>query len=85
MNYIPIYSIIVFSDRCSLENIEINIENVYICYMTELTETINNIIDNNNICVSNTKLSNIYSKLKEYSNPSEEVIKRHREYVQNIK
>ena len=53
--------------------------------MTELTETINNIIDNNNICVSNTKLSNIYSKLKEYSNPSEEVIKRHREYVQNIK
>ena len=80
---IPIYSIIVFSDRCSLDCISDSFDDVYICQMSTLKETINEIMDENKPCISSFVLENIYNNLIKYSNPSEEVIRKHKEYVRS--
>lgn len=80
---IPIYSIIVFSDRCSLEYLHNSFNDVYVCQMSTLRETITKIFDENQPCVSSLVLSTVYSSIEKYANPSEEVIKKHREYVRS--
>ena len=82
---VPIYSIIVFSDRCSLEYISDSFNDVYICQMSTLRETIDEIMDNNSPCVSSFVLETVYRKLTKYSNPSEEIIRKHNEYGQSKK
>ena len=82
---IPIYSIIVFSDRCSLEYLPDSFDDIYICQMSTLRDTINEIFDENPACVPSLVLSTVYSRLKQYVNPSEEVIRKHKEYVRSKK
>ena len=80
---IPIYSIIVFSDRCSLEYLPHSFKDVYICQMSTLMKTIEEIFDENPACVPAHILSTVYNRVKNYANPSEEVIRRHKEYVRS--
>lgn len=80
---IPIYSIIVFSDRCSLEYLPDSFNDVYICQMSTLRDAIEEIFDENPACVPSLVLSTVYSRIKKYMNPSEEVIKKHKEYVRS--
>ena len=80
---IPIYSIIVFSDRCSLDYLPDSFNDVYICQMSTLRETIKEIFNENPACVPSLVLSTVYSRVKKYANPSEEVIRKHKEYVRS--
>ena len=80
---IPIYSIIVFSDRCSLEYLPDSFNDVYICQMSTLRETIKEIFNENLACVPSLVLSTVYGRVKKYANPSEEVIRKHKEYVRS--
>ena len=80
---IPIYSIIVFSDRCSVEYLPNSFYDVYVCQMSTLRETITKIFYDNQPCVSSLVLSTVYSSIEKYANPSEEVIRKHREYVRS--
>ena len=80
---IPIYSIIVFSDRSSLEFLPDSFDEVYVCQMGVLKNTINIIFNENNQCISKEKLEKIYNKLKNYENPSDEVKRKHYEYVKS--
>ena len=80
---IPIYSIIVFSDRCSLEYLPNSFNDVYICQMSTLRETIKEIFNENPACVPSLVLSTVYGRVKKYANPSEEVIRKHKEYVRS--
>ena len=80
---IPIYSIIVFSDRCSLEYLPDGFNDVYICQMSTLKDIIEEIFDENPACVPSLVLSTVYSRIKKYANPSEEVIRKHKEYVRS--
>ena len=80
---IPIYSIIVFSDRCSLEYLPDSFNDVYICQMSTLRETIKEIFDENPACVPSLVLSTVYGRVKKYANPSAEVIRKHKEYVRS--
>lgn len=80
---IPIYSIIVFSDRCSLEYIQDHFKDAYICQMSSLKKTIEDLFSENTESVSTLVLSSIYSRLEKYTNVSEEVIKKHKDYVKS--
>ena len=80
---IPIYSIIVFSDRCSLEYLPDSFNDVYICQMSTLRDTIKEIFDKNPACVASFILNTVYSRIKMYANPSAEVIRKHKEYVRS--
>ena len=82
---IPIYSIIVFSDRCSLEYLPDSFNDVYICQMSTLRDTIKEIFDKNPAYVASFVLSTVYSRIKKYANPSAEVIRKHKEYVRSKK
>ena len=80
---IPIYSIIVFSDWCSLECLPDSFNDVYICQMSTLRETIKEIFDENPACVPSLVLSTVYGRVKKYANLSAEVIRKHKEYVRS--
>ena len=80
---IPIYSIIVFSDRCSLEYLSDSFRDVYVCQMSTLRDTINEIFNENPACVSSFILNTVYSDLEKYTNPSKEIIQKHKEYVKS--
>lgn len=80
---IPIYSIIVFSDRCSLEYLFGDFKDVYICKMSTLRDTIKEIFDENPACVPSLVLSTVHSRLEKFARPSAEVIRKHKEYVSN--
>lgn len=51
--------------------------------MSTLMKTIEEIFDENPACVSARILSTVYNRVKNYVNPSEEVIRRHKEYVRS--
>ena len=40
-------------------------------------------MDENKPCISSFVLENIYNNLIKYSNPSEEIIRKHKEYVRS--
>ena len=80
---IPIYSIVVFSNRCSIEYLPDCFNDVYVCQMSTLRETIDEIFDENPPCVSSIVLNIVCKSIEKYANPSAEVIKKHREYVRS--
>ena len=51
--------------------------------MSTLRETIKEIFDENPACVPSLVLSTVHSRLERYVNPSEEVIRKHNEYVRS--
>lgn len=82
---IPIYSIIVFSDRCSIEYLPHNYNDVYICQMSNLKNTIKEISNENPACIKSVNLYAIYNRIKKYANPNKNVIRKHKEYVNSKK
>lgn len=56
---------------------------VYICQKSTLRETIKEIFEENPACVPSLVLSTVYGRVKKYANPSEEVIRKHKEYVRS--
>ena len=80
---IPIYSIVVFSNRCSIEYLPDCFNDVYVCQMSTLRETIDEIFDENPPCVSSIVLNIVCKSIEKYTHPSEEVIRKHREYVRS--
>lgn len=80
---IPIYSIVVFSDRCSLEYLPDSFNDVYICQMSTLRETIEEIFDENPACVPSLVLSTVHSRLEKFTNVNAEVKRKHKEYVRS--
>lgn len=53
--------------------------------MSTLRETIKEIFNENPACVPSLVLSTVYGRVKKYANPSEEVIRKHKEYVKSKK
>lgn len=56
-------SINVFGGNCELKNVNINKENVYICYEKKLKKLIKRIWDNTPSLYSNEEIKNYYNKL----------------------
>lgn len=77
-----IYSLIVFSERCTLKSIEVNSSNVWVIKRNTLKSKITSILIENQNVLSPQEVEEIYNKLVVFTNVSQEVKDKH---IQNIK
>jgi hypothetical protein len=74
---IPIYSIIVFSERCELKEIKADIPNTYIIKRNDILQTITKILFENRRKLSETEIENLYNNLYPYTKVSEDIKQKH--------
>ena len=74
---IPIYSIIVFSERCTLKDVSVNIPNVYVIKRNQISMTVSGILINKPNKLETDDINNIYQRLYPYTQVSEEVKRQH--------
>lgn len=74
---IPLYSIIVFSERCELKKITVDNTNIYVIQRNDLCYTIKNIWDNVPEILNNKDVEEIYNKLFQLTNVDEAIKQAH--------
>lgn len=75
---IPIWSVIVFSDRCTFKNIRIQSPDVYVIHRSNVTNTVTNVVNNiEEHCLSDEDVLQIYNKLYPFSQVSSAVKSTH--------
>lgn len=79
----PIYSIIVFSDRCVLKRVPGKGRNWLICHMFQLQEKFATLLKANKTFFDTKQLEDFYWKLKPCMHVSERIKADHKAYVQN--
>lgn len=79
---IPIFSIITFSERCTLKKTPENTNNIKIINRDNVSYAVRNIYDTNPDIIKQEKIIELYNKLYQYTQTSEEVKQEH---IQNIK
>ena len=82
VNEKDIYSIIVFSERCNIDNVNVLSENVRVIKRNNLKSTIGDISNDNCIKFADEEITNLYNKLLSYSNVSEIEKQQH---IKNIR
>jgi hypothetical protein len=65
---VPLFSIIVFSERCELKKVTVVSENVKVIKRDRTYATVRSIWDKNPDAVSDDKINELYEKLKELTN-----------------
>lgn len=76
--HIPIYSVIVFSDRCTLKKVNVRNSNAYVTQRRNLIRTINNItINKTSRMLTQDEIELAFNKLYPYSQVSEEAKRKH--------
>jgi len=61
---VPMYSVIVFSDRCTLKKVNYDNEKTYVVHRTAVAETVREVRDNAPLLImSNTQMQTIYDRL----------------------
>ena len=65
---IPVYSVIAFSDKCTLKDVTVN-SNVIVTYYSDLQKEIQfKLSENNSYTMTPELLNETYSKLSQYAN-----------------
>lgn len=83
-NEFPIYSIVTFSERCTLMNVNIKNSKVSVINRYQLYNTISTIYDNNPVDVlSNEQINNIYNILYPYTQVDDTTKQNHIENINN--
>ncbi len=81
-NDVPIYSIIVFSERCTLKEVSVNTPNVHVIKRNQISMTVSGMLLHNQQRLNTDEIKEIYQKLYPYTQVSEEVKKQH---IANLK
>ena len=76
-NDIPIYSIIVFSERCTLKDINVQSPDIYIINRDKVSMVVSGIMLNSSEILSIEKTNQLFDILYPYTQVSEEVKKKH--------
>lgn len=79
----PIHSIIVFSDRCTFKDVKVNADNIYVIHRYQINEQVQDIISRKGVCLSTLKIDEIYQRLYEFTQVSDEVKSKHVEDIKN--
>lgn len=74
---LPVYSVIVFSDRCSLMDVTWRAPNTFVCKKHELNGIIARIWGQNSSCLSDDRVQRIYTRLLPLTNAGAEVKQQH--------
>lgn len=79
---LPIYSVIVFSNDCTLQNINASDQMTEIVTFGYLNSIINNLLNKNPNSLTQEDVTSIYNKLYPYTQVPEEVRRKHAKYIQ---
>ena len=74
---LPIYSVIVFSDRCVLKNIKVKFQDTYVIKRNDLTNIISEIYDKQSKKIELQIIENVYNSLYSYTQINEKTKKQH--------
>lgn len=80
---LPIYSVIVFSNECTLKNIEVFDPETKVTYLGRIINTVQNLSAKTLNSISQVNLIEIYDKLYPYTQVSENVKMQHIENINN--
>lgn len=78
---IPVYSVIVFSDKCTLKDVKINIGNTYVIQCKELRLIVKKLIEHTEHKLNTEQITKLYNKLYPFTQVSDEVKEKH---IKNI-
>lgn len=78
---LPIFSVIVFSDRCALRHIPAQGENWIILHMFQLQDKFANLIKKQNTIFNTKQLEDLYRKLEPCTKVSDKVKAEHLKYI----
>lgn len=81
-NY-PTYSIITFSERCTLRNIEVKTPNVYVINRYQVRDLITSIYENNPDILIDQKITEIYNVLYPLTQVDENIKQKHIDNINN--
>ena len=76
-NETPIFSYIVFSQRCELKAVEFDVENVWVLKRSGLKQLIKKELENKERILSEYQMKALYDRLLAYCNMSEEIKQKH--------
>lgn len=79
---IPLFSVVVFSERCELKNITVDSEDVKVIKRDRVYATVRDIWDHSPDTLTDTQVEELCEKLKQQTNVDEEIKMTH---VQNIR
>lgn len=79
---VPYYfSIVVFSDECTLKDITINSQRVTVLYQSQLNDEVERMMREERDIFSQMKVEEIYNQLLPYADASDEIKERHIDHV----
>lgn len=82
----PIYSVVVFSDKCTLKDIQIESSDVGLVYLSQLNQAVSNVLnERNGIVLDGNYITMLYDKLYPYSQVSEAQKAQHIQKIQDNK
>ncbi|MEE1139739.1 MAG: nuclease-related domain-containing protein [Acutalibacteraceae bacterium] len=79
---IPIFSVIVFSDRCTFKKLSVQNDAHKVIYRSELKSTVDNTLSGLSEKMSSNEVKDLYDKLYPFSQVSEEAKMKH---IENVK
>jgi hypothetical protein len=82
---VPVHSVIVFSQRCTLKKIEVSSNNIYVIKRGRLKRTVREIDTRMGKVLSQEEMDEIYRKLYPYTQVSENVKEQHIQRIQQQK
>lgn len=80
---IPIYSIVTFSDRCTLKSVNIQSSKVNVINRYQVYNLISSIYNNTEDQIDNIQIENIYNTLYPYTQVDESIKQKHIEDIYN--
>lgn len=80
---VPMHSVIVFSERCTLKDIEVKSKDVKVINRYDVEKTVEGISKNTPDVLSNEKIGEIYNKLYPLTQVGDEVKSKHIENIKN--
>lgn len=78
---IPMHSVIVFSDRCTLKKMQITSECIRVINRHRVASTVSDLCNQASILISESDMENMYNKLYPYAQVDDDIRKQHIENV----
>lgn len=74
---VPLHSIIVFSERCTLKKIDVENPNIFVIKRDDVNRTVKRIKNSIGILISQSRVDEIYAKLYPFTQVTDEVKEKH--------
>ena len=83
--YVPIHSVVVFSDRCVFRNVTVNKKNAVVLYRRDALRTVLDKACNAEVVITQDSVDSLFNKLYPFTQVSEEVKEQHIQNIRNRK